>query len=110
MIEFRRIRLSKPGGVEREREQSRVRKLHLKQRVMDGYGGQCSCCGEESLIFLTIDHVNGGGVKEHRAMGGGSSSKIYRQVIAEGWPDKYRVLCFNCNFAEHWGGCPHSVR
>lgn len=33
----------------------------LKREVLKVYGGVCSCCGENRIEFLTIDHVNNDG-------------------------------------------------
>lgn len=32
---------------------------------------------------------------------------MWRWAKNNGYPSTLRLLCFNCNFAEHWGGCPH---
>lgn len=67
---------------------------------------RCSCCGETTLEFLTIDHVNKDGGQERKKSHGGG--KIHRKIIKEGWPDIYRVLCFNCNCSYgFFGYCPH---
>lgn len=77
---------------------------HLKRRkkaeVMAAYGGACTCCGEDNLDFLTIDHVNGDGGPERENHGGGST--FYAWLRARGYPDRdrYQVLCFNCNCAK----------
>src|SRR3972149_2266120 len=30
-------------------------------QVLDAYGWRCECCGEQEPMFLTIDHIEGGG-------------------------------------------------
>ena len=80
----------------------------LRQEAFDGYGGCCSCCGEDIFEFLCLDHVNGGGRKERQIM---STYQIARKVINEGFPDTYQVLCHNCNQSKGWyGECPHQKR
>ena len=67
----------------------------------------CSCCGEATLGFLTIDHIDGGGNAHRRELGGGSSLLIWLQ--RQGYPEGFQVLCFNCNAGRYWNGgdCPH---
>ena len=78
------------------------RKLRLK--VFAAYGGSiCACCGETELVFLTIDHIGGGGGKHRSRIG----STIYSWLRKRKYPPGFRVLCFNCNWGEHAGGCPH---
>lgn len=93
------------------RAYDRAWKLALKQQVMDAYGGRCTCCGESNLIFLAIDHINGGGALERRRKGrNGGGSRIYMRLRREGWPEGFQVLCFNCNWAKANGGCPHQTQ
>lgn len=80
----------------------------LKVEVMDAYGGKCACCGESTLEFLTIDHVNGDGHEHRKSVGKGKN--IYRDIKRQGFPQdgRYQVLCFNCNIAlGFYGYCPH---
>jgi hypothetical protein len=79
----------------------------LKSEMIAAYGGQCACCGERSIEFLTLDHINGGGRKHREELGGGNA--IARDLKRRGWPkDGYRLLCANCNSALAWFGyCPH---
>lgn len=81
----------------------------LKASTFERYGGsRCVCCGVEDLVFLTIDHVNGGGTKHRKTSKLGGGAKFYRWLRLQGYPAGYQVLCFNCNFARHkLGVCPH---
>src|ERR1039457_2632877 len=82
----------------------------VRLAVFAAYGGKCACCGESTYEFLTIDHINGGG-REHRASIGGSGSSIYSWLRRNHFPDGFRVLCMNCNFADgKFGGCPHTTK
>lgn len=83
------------------------RRVRIKKEVIDKYGGSCACCGELNVMFLSIDHIHGGGTKERtetRVMGGG----LYKKLRTRPVDPKYQVMCYNCNFArgnrEH---CPH---
>lgn len=65
----------------------------------------CSCCGDKTYEFLSIDHIAGGG-RQHRIAN--NWSKLYQLLKSAGLPDGYRVLCHNCNQAiGHYGFCPH---
>lgn len=83
----------------------------LKTGVITAYGGACTCCGETTHEFLTLDHVNNNGKAERMALFGknaGATMSIYRTVRDAGYPPDYTVLCFNCNIARSlFGTCPH---
>ena len=66
----------------------------------------CKCCGEDHIPFLTIDHVNGGGLRHRRDLG----NNFYPWLKRNGFPNGFQVLCMNCNFAK-WrvGVCPHEL-
>jgi hypothetical protein len=67
----------------------------------------CACCGERHIEFLCVDHVNGGGNRHRKEIGGGSRTFLW--LIRQGFPAGFRVLCHNCNSAiGHYGYCPHS--
>lgn len=73
---------------------------------MEALGGPvCSCCGESNQLFLTIDHVHNDG-KEHRR-----NTRDVRAAMMDAIkrPERYTVLCFNCNCgrARNGGICPH---
>lgn len=86
------------------------RKYHskLKKKVFDYYGYVCNCCGESTEKFLAVDHVNGDGAKHRRGNSWGSTA-IYRDIVKQGFPSDYQILCHNCNIGRHLNGgiCPH---
>lgn len=87
----------------------RERYARLKRVVMEHYAGnppKCQCCGYPIYDFLTIDQIGvKGGWKEHRKYAG---VNFYMNIIKRGFPDNYRVLCFNCNCSiGFYGYCPH---
>lgn len=92
------------------REQQRVYDLSVKLKVIEAYGGKCTCCGEATLEFLTIDHINNDGAEDRRQNGKKSGGKLYRWLIKNGFPkENYQVLCYNCNCAKgFFGYCPHN--
>ena len=52
----------------------------IRELVFEYYGKSCVCCGESGSVFLTIDHINGGG-NQHRREIGGNSTAIYRWLV-----------------------------
>lgn len=80
----------------------------LKLEAFNAYGGpKCSCCGEDHLEFLSLDHINGKGAAHRRAIKKGGYA-FYGWLKGMYWPKGYRVLCMNCNFALGVHGyCPH---
>lgn len=109
-VDCRRARNNVRSAAMREelRERQRDRRAYVRLYVLFEYGGRCECCGETEPKLLAIDHINGGG-KHHR-----NNSDVGRHVAAwlarNGFPDGFRVLCHNCNFARGiFGGCPHDA-
>lgn len=86
-----------------------ARNRALKAEVVAAYGGKCACCGEGQILFLQIDHINGGGKKDRDA--GLFSATWYRWLKNNGYPKDYQLLCANCNWGKHINGgvCPHRV-
>jgi 5-methylcytosine-specific restriction endonuclease McrA len=76
------------------REQRRRYRARQREAVFDHYGRACACCGVAE--DLTIDHVNGDGSR-HRARIGTGSAKLYRWLVASGFPDGFQTLCAPCN-------------
>lgn len=54
----------------------------------------CKNCGEDILDFLTIDHINGGGIQHRKSIG---SRNIHVWLRKNNFPDGFQVLCYNCN-------------
>ncbi len=79
----------------------------LRQTALIRYSSDpphCTCCGERHVEFLAIDHVDGSGAQHRKTL---NASSIYTWLKREGYPDGYRVLCSNCNWAVQFGPCPH---
>jgi len=67
------------------------------RRVLDLLGCRCALCGETEALFLTIDHINGGGTEHRRRC---TVTAMRTAIIND--PDakkKYRTLCMSCNMA-----------
>jgi hypothetical protein len=89
--------------------QRRNRKsLELRNEVISHYGGRCSCCGETEDIFLCIDHMDNDGGKHRRSIENSGGIHFYRWLKKHNYPDRFQVLCWNCNSAKAYRGqCPH---
>ena len=91
----------------------RARYTRLVEQVYEGYGDLCSCCGESNPLFLSIDHVFNNGAVHRQQLNNGrrgpNGERLYREVIARGFPRDYQLLCFNCNLgrSRNKGVCPH---
>jgi hypothetical protein len=97
-------------NIERVREINRIsdtkRRQERRRDVIEHYGAKCSCCGEDLYEFLTIDHIDG---RTGRHVGA-NSAQVIAFIQEEGYPDGYRVLCWNCNCAVGiFGYCPHGT-
>ena len=85
--------------------------LKMWRRVIIlGYGGKCSCCDESQIEFLTIDHTyNDGNIERNKGVKNGYMT--YKKIIDENFPDRYQILCWNCNAAKHYYlVCPHRLK
>ena len=82
----------------------RERNARYRALCFDHYGHKCACCGETEPMFLTFDHINGGGGRHNRKVG-----YIPRWLVTHGFPDDFQVLCMNCNLGRSLNGgvCPH---
>jgi len=77
----------------------RVGRQALKKEVLTHYGdGKCACvrCGIDDIRCLSIDHINSGGAKERKKVGGGS--RLYAWLKKMDYPKGYQTLCLNCQF------------
>jgi hypothetical protein len=96
----------------RYKAKSQVWRMGLRMEALRAYGGTvpaCACCGESTVEFLSVDHINGGG-RQHRLEVGMRGGEFYRWLKNNGYPTGYRVLCHNCNMAMgFYGRCPHQV-
>ena len=58
----------------------------------------CVKCREKEIKFLTIDHIHG-----RRLMGHPhslNSTRLYKWIIKNKFPDGLQVMCYNCNIAK----------
>lgn len=100
-------RTTNDKGRKRHPSEAREVRARLKREVFDHYGARCVCCDEHHYEFLTIDHIDGR-PSSHRGKNGDA---LYRLVKHEGFPEIYRVLCWNCNASRGVHGyCPHETK
>jgi len=80
----------------------RYRTLQKYSNASEPY---CSCCKENAIEFLSIDHINGRmGEEGDRKTG----YNLIRWLIRNNYPEGFQVLCHNCNQAKgYYGLCPH---
>ena len=88
--------------------QRRERIKRQREDLIEQYGGKCACCGEGTHEFLSIDHINGGGLAQRRKLG---TMGLYHWLRRRKFPkDSFRLLCMNCNWSlGRWGHCPHGM-
>ncbi len=85
------------GAIPPSQENTHRRSLYEKIRLKALYaiGTSCVQCGFRDVRALHIDHINGGGSKEHKKYSGTS---YYYHILKNPDPKKYQVLCANCNY------------
>lgn len=93
-----------------------MREKHWQTRLqcLRAYSGGtpfCSCCREETLEFLTLDHLADRRSDDGVRVGGDRVGQcLYSWLIRMHFPPGFRVLCFNCNCARgNRGYCPHEL-
>lgn len=87
-------------------ERARKHSYKIKDEVFAAYGGyECKCCGEKTVEFLQIDHIENNGAEHRKTLKRGS---MYPWLKKNKFPPGYQVLCCNCNWAKsRYGACPH---
>ena len=95
---------------QRARDRAKLRRLELRNEMLNAYGGRCSCCGETEDAFLTLDHANNDGAEHRRKLG--NTYATWQDLKRCGWPKRgFTLLCYNCNCGRHRNGgvCPHRM-
>lgn len=89
--------------------ENKVTSQLIRLEVLIHYSGdppKCQCCGENKLEFLSIDHIDGDGHLHRKE--DPSSGKLDRWLKRNNFPEGFRILCMNCNWARGiYGYCPH---
>lgn len=89
-------------------QRTKIYETKIRLKVLRHYSGSekpfCKCCGESTYEFLAVDHINNGRGNPAERSGGA----LFRQLLREGFPKGFQILCHNCNTAKgHYGKCPH---
>ena len=93
-----------------EMANSRKRYKEYRIIVIEKLGNKCDCCQENKFEVLSIDHINGGGGKESKKLRGCDYMKKLKNMDEILLKEKYRCLCFNCNYCiGFWGVCQHEL-
>lgn len=72
--------------------------------MFDKLGHQCSRCGFTDKRALQIDHVNGGGNKEHAEI---KCQARYLRKVLDDTEGTYQILCANCNWIKRMERLEH---
>ena len=90
----------------RAKTPSSVRYHAMKDEIYAAYGNRCVGCGQSDRMFLCIDHVLNDAYLDVKKDGKTriSGSSLYKKIRDLGFPDRYQILCHNCNRAKHVNG------
>lgn len=93
---------------EEYKRKARARLRKMKEEAINHYGGKCACCGEDEMLFLSIDHIRNDGAEDRRKHPARGYA-YFRRIVKENDFSKFQVLCFNCNMGRFFNGgiCPH---
>ncbi len=97
-----------------DNEITKANNRRLKTQIILHYSNGnscCECCSEHRIDFLCIDHINGGGSKHRASLNRRAGRAFYYWLKKTGYPEGYRVLCYNCNQGRQLnnGVCPHKM-
>lgn len=100
-----------PHQIESKKGNSTPKNDVKRMKILEHYScspPKCVCCGESTLEFLTIDHINNDGA-EHRRQFNLQGPKILNWIIRNSFPEGFQVLCWNCNWGKQVNNviCPH---
>ena len=88
-------------NIDKCRDYSRERHIKRKKIALEKIGkgkAVCVMCGCDEMQFLEINHVNGGGCKEHRDINKGLKDSI---INGKRSTDDLNVLCRVCNALDY---------
>ena len=87
----------------RLRVKNNIRAEKRRTVLVNLMGGICKCCGENDPIYLQFDHVNNDGNLEKKSERGHRSWKLSLKAYQAN-PNRYQLLCANCNWAKQLNG------
>jgi hypothetical protein len=103
---IRRLRLDPARwNVFRERQKINGKNFRerTKYRIFNLYSGgepKCAQCGENRMVCLSIDHIQGDGAKHRRELNGGRGTELYLSIEKNYDPSRFQVLCMNCQWVK----------
>jgi len=62
---------------------------------------KCAMCGCDDTRFLEVNHINGGGIKEHNKRGDGNHNMILLIYSGKRGIENLNLLCRACNSLDH---------
>jgi len=83
------------------------RNRELRRLVFNKLGNKCVRCGYTDPRALQIDHIHGGGSKEHRKYNGPQYIVMLDKLPLHKLKEKYQVLCANCNWIKRFENKEH---
>jgi hypothetical protein len=92
------------------RAKEKEKRALLKYEVLSHYSGEqpkCIRCNFTDIRALSLDHIFNDGAEERRRISKNTNSKVssgsgfYQWVIKNNFPNRYQVLCMNCNLIKH---------
>jgi len=84
---------------EQHKEEARLRRHEPRTKLIDKLGNKCIRCGFLDIRALQLDHINGGGTQEIKAVKY-NTVMLYRFYLTnlELARKRLQVLCANCNW------------
>lgn len=95
---YPRYRIKQLASQKRLRDQRVIKLLSL----IAGGNIKCFCCGEKSIQFLAVDHINGLGSQIRRENYRLKDRVKLLDEVQQNWAKvlDYQILCHNCNWAK----------
>ena len=76
-------------------------KARDREAVFAYYGRCCRYCGQSRTVFLTVDHIDGGGIRLRKSS---TYDNGWGWLRRHRFPDGVQILCYNCNNAKSFLG------
>lgn len=96
-------------------EAQKRRDITMRTKIFGHYGTSCVCCGEDTLLLLTLDHIDNNGSEHRKSISTTreyTGRTFYRWLLKNGFIDGLQTMCWNCNVGKQLNGgvCPHKER
>jgi hypothetical protein len=82
----------------REAKLNSARQRKYRTDLISLLGGKCTVCEFSDTRALQVDHIHGGGRREHKDFGSTAVMCCYYLQHLDEAKTKLRVLCANCNW------------